>query len=217
MIRFAAIRQEVVDTSRYLADHGYFAGTGGNIGVRLDAKLMAVTPSATDYYAMGPADVPIIDIKTQTVVDGETTPTVEKALHACMIEAYPSRCASIHTHQPIASAVALLHEVLPWAPGIDRTSNGENVALIPYRPSGTSMLAKAFGKTIRPNTYAYLMASHGVICSAENLAAATAMLRQIEQSAQFYLHKHIQQNTTLDKQLRAFLSVALEKSKSKGA
>lgn len=217
MIRFASIRQEIADTCRYLADHGYFAGTGGNIGVRLDSSLMAVTPSATDYYSIGPADVPIIDIATQKVVEGETTPTVEKTLHACMIEAYPSRRASIHTHQPIASAVALLHEVLPWGPGVNHTSYGENVALIPYRPSGTSMLAKAFGKNIRPNIYAYIMASHGVICSAENLKAATAMLRQIEQSAQLYLHKRIQQNTTLDKQLRAFLSAALEKSKSKGA
>lgn len=217
MIRFAAIRQEIADTCRYLADHGYFAGTGGNIGVRLDTRLMAVTPSATDYYAIGPADVPIIDITTQKVVDGEKTPTVEKALHACMIKTYPSRHASIHTHQPVASAVALLHEALPWAPGVNRSDYGENVGLIPYRPSGTSMLAKAFAKTVQPDVYAYLMASHGVICSAENLKAATEMLRQIEQSAQVYLHRSIQKNTTLDKQLRAFLSVALEKSTSKGA
>lgn len=217
MVRFATIRQEIADTCRILADHGYFAGTGGNIGVRLDEHLMAVTPSATDYYTIGAVDVPIIDIATRKVVDGHTTPTVEKSLHACMIEAFPSRRASIHTHQPIASAVALLHEVLPWASGTDRASHGENVALIPYRPSGTGMLATAFRKAIRPNIYAYIMASHGVICSADNLKAATAMLRQIEHSAQTFLNNRIQHNTALDKQLKAFLMSALEKSKSKGA
>ncbi|TWD48860.1 L-fuculose-phosphate aldolase [Agrobacterium vitis] len=217
MVRFATVRQEIADTCRYLADHGYFAGTGGNIGVRLDASLMAVTPSATDYYAIGPADVPIIEIATLKRVDGETVPTVEKALHACMIKAYPSRRASIHTHQPVASAIALLHEILPWGPGISVDANGDNVGLIPYRPSGTGMLAKAFAKAIKPKTYAYLMASHGVICSADNLKAATTMLRQIEQSAQHYLQTRIQKMTTLDKQLQAFLLAALETSKGKGA
>ncbi|WP_337270008.1 class II aldolase/adducin family protein [Oryzifoliimicrobium ureilyticus] len=217
MLRFVAIRREIADTCRFLADHGFFAGTGGNIGVRLDDDLMAVTPSATDYYSIGAADVPIIDIATQKVVEGDKTPTVEKPLHACMIKAFPSRRASIHTHQPVASAVALLHEGLSWEPSVDRASYGSNIALIPYRPSGTGMLARAFAKAMRPDTYAYIMASHGVICSAESLKAATAMLRQIERTAQLHLHRRIQQNPTIDKQLRSFLSAALEKSQSKGA
>jgi L-fuculose-phosphate aldolase len=217
MTRFTTVRQEIVDMCRYLSDHGYFAGTGGNIGVRLDERLMAVTPSATDYYTMGAADVPILDIATQKVVDGEKTPTVEKALHAAMLQAHPARHASIHTHQPIASAVALLHEELSWAPGADDTSLGPHIALVPYRPSGTGMLAKAFAKTIRPDVTAYLMASHGVICAAGNLKAAAGMLRQIELSAALYLRTLIQQRSTLDRQLRTFLLNVLDKSENKGA
>ena len=202
---------------RYLSDHGYFAGTGGNIGVRLNDQLMAVTPSATDYYTMSAADVPILDIATLEVVEGEKTPTVEKALHGRMLQAHPTRLASIHTHQPIASAVALLHEVLPWAPGSNRTVLGPHIALVPYRPSGTGMLATVFAKTIRPDVYAYLMASHGVICAADNLKTAAGMLRQIEASAALHLRNLIQHRSTLDKQLRTFLLAVLEKSESKGA
>lgn len=44
MAKFMAQRQEIADMCRYFADNGYFAGTGGNIGVRVDRKLMAVTP-----------------------------------------------------------------------------------------------------------------------------------------------------------------------------
>lgn len=202
---------------RYLSDHGYFAGTGGNIGVRLDDRLMAVTPSATDYYTMSAADVPILDIATLSVVEGDKTPTVEKALHATMLQAHPTRLASIHTHQPIASAVALLHEVLPWTPGSDHAALGRHLALVPYRPSGTGMLAKAFAKTIRADVYAYLLASHGVICAADNLKTAAGMLRQIEVSAAAYLRILIQQRGTLDRQLRTFLLSVLDKSENKGA
>ncbi|RKE79206.1 class II aldolase/adducin family protein [Rhizobium sp. AG855] len=217
MTRFTTARQEIVDMCRHLSDHGYFAGTGGNIGVRLDDRLMAVTPSATDYYTMTAADVPILEIATLSVVAGEKTPTVEKALHSTMLQAHPSRYASIHTHQPIASAVALLHEMLPWAPGCDLTALGPHVALVPYRPSGTSMLAKAFARTIRPDVYAYLMASHGVICAANDLKSAASMLRQIEASAALYLRKLIQNRSTLDKQVRTFLLNVLDKTESQGA
>ena len=217
MTRYNTVRQEIVDMSRYLSDHGYFAGTGGNIGVRLDDRLMAVTPSATDYYTMSATDVPILDIATLEIVEGKKTPTVEKALHARMLQAHPNRLASIHTHQPIASAVALLHDVLLWAPGSDHAALGPHIALVPYRPSGTGMLAKAFAKTIRPDVYAYLMASHGVICAADNLKTAAGMLRQIEASAAHYLRNLIQHRSTLDRQLRTFLLNVLEKSESKGA
>jgi L-fuculose-phosphate aldolase len=202
---------------RYLADHGYFAGTGGNIGVRVDDNLMAVTPSATDYYGIAVDDVPILRLDTLQVVEGDKTPTVEKALHARMLRMHPSRMASIHTHQPIASAVALLHDVLPWAQGSDLTILGPHVAVIPYRPSGTGMLAKAFEKTLRPNIYAYLMASHGVICSGDNLKAAASMIRRIEASAAIHLRNRITRRTNLDTQLRTFLLNVLDKAETKGA
>ncbi|NTF09587.1 class II aldolase/adducin family protein [Agrobacterium rubi] len=217
MTRFKAVRQDITDMCRYLADHGYFAGTGGNIGVRVDDDLMAVTPSATDYYGMGPEDVPVLRLDTLEVVEGDKTPTVEKGLHSRMLRMHPSRRASIHTHQPIASAVALLHEVLPWIQGSDLNLFGPHVAVIPYRPSGTGMLAKAFEKAMRPNIYAYLMASHGVICSGDNLKTAASMIRRIEASAAVHLRNRITQRTSLDKQLQAFLVNVLDKAELKGA
>lgn len=217
MARFTAERQEIADMCRYFTDNGYFAGTGGNIGVRVDDNLMAVTPSATDYYAIGAEDVPILRLDTLEVVDGDKTPTVEKGLHARMLRMHPSHRASVHTHQPIASSVALLHEILPWAPGSDLTGLGPHVALIPYRPSGTGMLAKVFEKALRPNIYAYLLASHGVICAGENLKAAASMIRRIEASAAIHLRNRIAKRTNLDKQLRTFLLNVLDKAETKGA
>ncbi|GGA87085.1 fuculose phosphate aldolase [Brucella endophytica] len=268
MASFMRDRQEIADMCRALADSGYLAGTGGNIGLRLDDRLMAVTPSATDYYAMRAEDVVILEIETLAVVEGEKPPTIEKGLHARMLAAYPSRRASIHTHQPIASAVALLHETLPWpvvecpsplpsprtrgegdtgvatsfflpgAGGEKRSGSadaplspslrgegkgegqlvlGRHVALIPYRPSGTGMLVKALTKALRPDVFAYLLASHGVICAGTDLSAAADMIRKIEAAAAHHLRERIRHRTDLDTRLQAFVLDTLEKAQIQGS
>ena len=127
MASFLSERQEVADMCRRFADHGYFAGTGGNIGLRLDGRHFAVTPTATDYETMEAEDVVILRLDTLEQVEGDRKPSVEKGLHQRMLNAYPERSASVHTHQPIASAVALLHETLPWPKGSDLGTLGQPV------------------------------------------------------------------------------------------
>lgn len=217
MASFIAERQAIADLCRRFADEGYFAGTGGNVGVRLDDRLMAVTPSACDYYTMRAQDVAILDIATLAVVEGEKAPTVEKALHAAMLAKHPLRRASLHTHQPVASAVALLREVLPWSAGSDLAALGPHVALVPYRPSGTSMLAKAFTAALRPDIYAYLLASHGVICAGADLDAAATMIRRIEAAAAIHLRRRIDARADLDPRTRALIGSVLDNAETRGA
>ncbi len=152
MISFARERQDVADMCRVLADHGYFAGTGGNLGLRLNEKLMAVTPSALDYYLIQAEDVVVLDINTLTVVEGERTPTVEKALHAAMLKAHPDHGISIHTHQPVASAVALSHEVLPWPDGMDRTGLGPISPSSPIDPRAPACWQRSSARPCAPTS-----------------------------------------------------------------
>ena len=217
MISFAKERQDVADMCRTLADAGYFAGTGGNLGLRLNDRLMAVTPSALDYYLINAEDVVVLDIDTLKVVEGERTPTVEKALHAAMLKAHPNHGVSIHTHQPVASAVALSHETLPWPADMDRAGLGPHVAVIPYRPSGTTMLAKVFRKNLRPDINAYLMASHGAICSAPDFQGGLGMIRKIDAAAAVFLRERLGKRANLDAQLRANLLKTLNKIELMGA
>ena len=75
---------------------------------QLDAERFAVTPSASDYYAMSPADICILRLDTLEQLAGDGKPSVESGLHARMFKARPDCQASLHTHQPIASAFTLL-------------------------------------------------------------------------------------------------------------
>lgn len=216
MASFLTERQQVADMCRYFADHGYFAGTGGNIGLRLDDTYFAVTPTATDYETMRAEDVVILRLDTLEQVEGDKKPSVEKGLHQRMLSAYPERHASVHTHQPIASAVALLHETLPWPAG-SSSDLGPHIGLIPYRPSGTGMLAKVLGRALRLDVYAYLLASHGVICTAATLEAAADLVRRIEAAAANSLRTRIERNGPADSALQHMIAETLDRAMAQGA
>jgi L-fuculose-phosphate aldolase len=216
MASFLGERREVADMCRHFADHGYFAGTGGNIGLRLDGEHFAVTPTATDYETMQAEDVIILRLDTLQQVESDRKPSVEKGLHQRMLNAYPERRASVHTHQPVASAVALLHETVPWPAGSPPVL-GKHIGLVPYRPSGTSMLVKALGKALEPDIFAYLLASHGVICAAATLEDAADMVRRIEAAAAIHLRTRIERNGPADGALRQMIAETFDKAAAQGA
>jgi L-fuculose-phosphate aldolase len=181
-MKFQGIRQRVVDMSVMLADHGYFAATGGNLALRVDDEHIAVTPSAVDYYQMGPADVCILRLRDLAKVDGDRKPSVETGMHAQVLRARPDCHASIHTHQPAASACTLLGQSLPVLRLEHRALLGPEVLIVGYAPSGTSWLSKKLARKLRPDVQCYLLRTHGAICcgsSAEQTLRAIVALEAL--------------------------------------
>ncbi|MBV8604867.1 MAG: class II aldolase/adducin family protein [Pelomonas sp.] len=205
---FLAERQAVVDVCLRLADAGYLAGTGGNVALRVDAEHFAVTPSAADYYATTPAQIAVLRLDTLAQVAGELPPSVESGLHATLLRARPARPASVHTHQPIASAVALTGRALPLRAAADMADLGPSVEVVPYAPSGTGLLVRALRRRLRPGCHAYLLRNHGLVCSAASLADAARLLGRIETAAAAWL---LEQGRTNAPQgpLRPFVEAAL--------
>lgn len=109
-------KKEVLETSLWLSDHGYFGslrGTGGNVSVRINDKdLMAVTPSSVKYHETTPADICIVDL-SGTVVEGSRAPSVEAGMHAVVYRERPDVNAIVHTHQIYGSVFALLNQPIP--------------------------------------------------------------------------------------------------------
>jgi L-fuculose-phosphate aldolase len=183
MSDYLAQRRELIAACLRLAELGYLAGTGGNLALRLDAAHFAVTPSAADYYALTPADIAVVRLDTLKQVAGDLPKSVESGLHAAMLRELPQMGASVHTHQPLASALSLVNVPLPAGEGTDVRALGAAVALVPYAPSGTGLLVRALRRRLRPHVHAYLLRNHGVICGAPDLDAAIALLARIERAA----------------------------------
>jgi L-fuculose-phosphate aldolase len=125
-------------------------------------------------------------------LEGERTPSVETSLHARVLRQRPEVQCSIHTHQPVASACALLGQDLIVDDEATRRVIGPHVPLIGYMPSGTGLLAAMVGRAIRPELNAYLMRNHGVLCCGSNIAAALQAVEDLESVARTHLTQRIQ-------------------------
>jgi len=187
----AALRQSVVELCIELSRRGHLAGTGGNVAMRLDEAHFAVTPSATDYFEMGPADVCVLRLSDLARVEGDRAPSVESGLHARVLRARRDVNCSIHTHQPVASACALLGEPLPVVEPALRRSLGAVVTLVGYAPSGTAWLSHKLARTLRADRNAYLLRNHGVLCCASSTDGAVQAVEDLEALARRHLEERI--------------------------
>jgi L-fuculose-phosphate aldolase len=189
------IRETVVDLCIELSQRGHFSGTGGNIALRIDADHIAVTPSATDYLTMTPADVCVLRLVDLAQVEGEGVPSVETGLHARVLRARRDVQASIHTHQPVASACALLGRALEVPPGALQRSLGARVPMVGYAPSGSNWLASKLARQLRSDTNAYLMRNHGALCCGTSTSAALQAVEDLETLSRTHLLRLINART----------------------
>jgi L-fuculose-phosphate aldolase len=204
------IRQQVVTLCLDLAARGYFAATGGNIALRIDADRFAVTPSATDYYTMQPDDVSVLRLKDLQQLEGTRPPSVETSLHARLLRARPDCHCSIHTHQPVASACTLLGQTLEVPDPARQRMLGPHIPLVGYAPSGTGWLASKLARAIRPDINAYLLRNHGAVCCGPDAPATLQRLVALESLATEHLRNRIQARAADTPSLRPFLQRLLD-------
>ncbi|PHN48886.1 class II aldolase/adducin family protein [Pseudomonas amygdali] len=189
------VQQQIVDLSRHQSRRGFFAATGGNLALRIDALHIAVTPSATDYFSMRPEDVCVLRLKDLQQLSGERSPSVESELHAKVLRSRPDVNCSIHTHQPLASACTLFGKALdvPYPPLWK--SLGKRIQLVGYAPSGSGWLAGKLGRAIRSDHNVYLMRNHGVLCCGADIETTLTRLEDLETFCRDHLVNQIKVNT----------------------
>ncbi len=190
-MKFRDVRTDALATCRTLADRGFLAGTGGNIAMRADQDHFVVTPSGTDYYTMKPSDICVLRFSDLQQVDGELSPSVESGLHARFLIARTDCSASVHTHQPIASAYTLLAQPLEVDSPALRELLGRIIPCSGYAPSGTSWLAKKVAKLARSDVHAYLMRNHGVICVGKDSKMAIQRVEALESACADFFRKQV--------------------------
>jgi L-fuculose-phosphate aldolase len=190
-MKFATARQRVVDMSVLLADHGYFAATGGNLALRVDDEHIVVTPSAVDYYQMEPQDTCVLRLDDLVKVDGERKPSVESGMHARLLRHRKDCQASIHTHQPAASALSLLDLPIPVQRAEHRDLLGPEIRIAGYAPSGTRWLSSKLQRVLRDDINGYLLRTHGAICCARTPERALHAISALEALAVAQLRERI--------------------------
>jgi L-ribulose-5-phosphate 4-epimerase len=187
MSQYQPYKQQIVDTCHILLERGYLKATEGNISARIKGQnAFAITPSNYDYAKMQAEDICILDFEAQRL-EGEMKPSVESGMHAGVYQTRPDVHCIIHTHQPYASALALIKAPIPALFDEQVTRLGRSVEIIPYAPSGTGFLKNAVKSKIKNNNNAYILQNHGVLVFGGNMEGAIHNMALLEKCALTYL------------------------------
>jgi L-fuculose-phosphate aldolase len=176
-------RLRVAEAARRLAAEGLVIGTAGNVSARAGDRV-AITPTGAVLRELEPAQVTVVDLEG-AVVEGELEPTSELELHLGVYRRFDTG-AVVHTHSPMATAMACVLDELPCV-HYGMLLLGGAVPVAPYATFGTPELAESVLDALEGRTAA-LMANHGAIVHAADVAAAVELALLLEWACSVYRH-----------------------------
>ena len=177
------LRAEVAQAGRQLAASGLVSGLAGNVSARA-GELLAVTPTGARLATLAAEDVVVVDV-AGALVDAPLAPTSELPLHLAIYERYDAG-AVVHTHAPMATAIACVADELPCI-HYSLLSLGGNVRVARYETFGTDDLAASVVDALAGRSAA-LMESHGAVTFGQDLQGAVDATELLEWACTVYVH-----------------------------
>jgi L-fuculose-phosphate aldolase len=178
-------RQEIVEVGRMMYERGWIAASDGNVSIRLDAERILATPTGVSKGSMHPQDLIICD-PAGNKLSGERERTTEMAMHVAVYQDRPDIHAVVHAHPPTATGFAVAGKALNQGILPELIVAFGSVPLAEYGLPGTPALVEGMLPFI-PKYNAILLANHGAVTYAEDLAHAFARMESVEHLARITL------------------------------
>jgi L-fuculose-phosphate aldolase len=181
------LRQELIVTAREMNRSGLNRGTSGNLSVR-SGEGMLITPSGLPYDTLGEDDIVYLEDggDEQPNSAGQRKPSSEWRIHRDVYRARPDAQAILHAHPAYSMALACLRRPLPAFHYMVAVAGGRDIRCAEYATFGSQALSDHVLQALE-NRRACLMANHGIIALAGDLAGALSLALEIEQLACSYL------------------------------
>ena len=174
----------IIKTALSLVEKKLTAGSWGNISVRINPNLIAVTPSGQPYDTLRETDILLVNASGEKLSE-KGIPSSELPLHLALYENIADCQAIIHTHSTYASVCAALHQPIPSLLEDTAQIAGRAINVADYALAGTTELALNAVKAIGSSD-AVLLANHGAVCCARSLEEALFIAEIVEKSAQVF-------------------------------
>lgn len=157
------VRAEVVRVAKAIHAAGLVVGTAGNVSSRMpDGDTVCMTPSSLGYDVMTVDDLVVVSLDGEKL-EGDRSPTTEKALHLECYKRYPEVGGVIHSHAPHASMFALVREPIPALIEEVVVYLGGDIPICEYTTTGTDALGVEVASKLADRSAA-LVANHGIVC-----------------------------------------------------
>jgi L-fuculose-phosphate aldolase len=174
-------RDDVLDTAKELLRKGLVEGTSGNVSGRLADGAICLTPSSIAYETMTLDDLVVCDLDGNKL-EGERSPTSEKALHLACYRRYPEVGGVIHSHAVYATMFAAVREPVPAVIEEVVVYIGGDVPVCDYRMTGSDELGEEVAAKLVDRSAA-LLANHGMVTIGATPAKALHAAAVVERTA----------------------------------
>lgn len=177
-------RELIVEYGKKLVISNLTKGTGGNLSIyNREKELMCISPSGIDYFKITPEDVVVLNLDG-VKVDGTKEPSSEFEMHRIFYANRDDIDAIIHTHTMYSTTIACLNWSLPPVHYMLALA-GKNVRCARYATYGTMELAENAFAAMRDRN-AVLLANHGLLVGAKDIANAFNTTEEVEYCAELY-------------------------------
>ncbi len=177
--------REIVETVRWLMARGLYAGTSGNISVRV-AGGMLITPSGLPCDEVDAAS--IVEVTRDGGARGRLAPSTEWRIHRDIYRSRPDVGAVVHTHSTFATALSCLRRPIPAFHYMVARAGGDDIRCARYATYGTAALSRNALAALAGGRRACLLANHGLLALGADLASARALAQEIEALCAQYTH-----------------------------
>ena len=181
--RIERLRAGIVAACRELARSGLVVGSAGNVSAR-EGDLVLVTPTGARLATLTADELAVVDLDGQ-LVGQPLPPSSELPLHLAVYRHFDAG-AVVHTHPPMATAVACVADELPCI-HYTLLSLGGSVRIAPYVTFGTAELAASVVEALQGRRAA-LMGGHGAVTYGGDIHAARAATELREWACGVYVH-----------------------------
>jgi L-ribulose-5-phosphate 4-epimerase len=190
MTKYESYKKNVLEASLWLSEQGYFGshrGSGGNVSVRVNETVMAITPSSVKYQELSSADICVVGFDLSVIEENDKLkPSVEAGMHSIIYRKRPDVNAIVHTHQVYGSVFGLINTPIPALFDEVAFSLGQMVEIVPYALSGSPDLVNNVAGKLSNNANAYVIQNHGILALGKNLDKAIINAELLEKVAHIY-------------------------------
>lgn len=184
MTEATRLREQICEFAKSLFDRGLTPGSSGNISAKLSDGSVLITPTGSAMGFLDPARISHL-AANMAHLSGDM-PTKEVSLHSAFYDTRRTAGAVVHLHSTHAVALSLLPEidpdnVLPALTPYSIMRLGK-VKLLPFFLPGDAAMGQAV-RGLAGKRSAVLLANHGPVVAAKDLAAAVYAMEELEETA----------------------------------
>lgn len=178
-----SLRKEIIAIARQINSTGLSFGRSGNVSVR-SAHGFLITATGIAYADMKATDIVEMDHEGSGIF-GKRKPSSEWRMHSAIYQKRRDINAIVHVHSPYATGVACTRRPIPAFHYMVTVLGGDSIPCAKYATFGTEKLARNAIAALG-NLHACLLANHGQIAVAADLATALRFAGEVENLAKMY-------------------------------